>query len=74
LRINHRFFDKMKYIAEKPGEWIYPKKKGYKMMCCDCGLVHKIDFKHIPWGTGRKIIFRCRRDNKATAAARRKTK
>lgn len=26
---------------------ITPKMKGYKMSCCDCGLVHEIDFKVI---------------------------
>jgi hypothetical protein len=64
----------MKYKEESPGVWIRPVKKGYKMMCCDCGLVHKIDFGHIKYGNGRKVVFRCWRDNRATAAARRKKK
>ena len=25
-------------------EWINPKKRGYLMKCCDCGLVHEIEF------------------------------
>lgn len=62
----------MKYKNEKAGEWIRPVKRGYKMMCCDCQLVHVFEFKHIKWGNGRKIIFRSWRDNRATAAARRK--
>lgn len=52
-------------------EWIRPVKRGYRLRCCDCGLVHDIDFKHIPYGRGRKIIFRARRNNRATAAVRR---
>lgn len=64
----------MKYDTPKAGEWIHPKKRGYKMMCCDCGLVHKIDFDHIKWGRGRKIRIRAWRDERATAAARRKKK
>jgi hypothetical protein len=28
-------------------EWLMPEMKGYKMACCDCGLVHDIDFKVI---------------------------
>lgn len=25
--------------------WVVPKMKDYKMACCDCGLVHNLDFK-----------------------------
>jgi CxxC motif-containing protein len=28
-------------------DWIKPQMKGYKMACCDCGLVHKLDFEVI---------------------------
>lgn len=59
------------YANPKPGEWIRPVKRGYKLCCCDCGLVHKIDFRHVKWGRGRKIQFRCFRDERATAAVRR---
>lgn len=24
--------------------WIKPVMEGYKMACCDCGLVHELDF------------------------------
>lgn len=27
------------------GEWIQPVMKGYRMACCDCGLVHALDFR-----------------------------
>lgn len=27
------------------GEEVLPEMKGYKMACCDCGLVHLMDFK-----------------------------
>lgn len=26
-------------------EWVYPTPKGYLMKCCDCGLVHEMEFK-----------------------------
>lgn len=26
-------------------EWQFPIHKGYLMQCCDCGLVHEVDFK-----------------------------
>ena len=61
----------MRYKQEQDGAWVRPVKRGYKMMCCDCGLVHVLDFKHVPYGSGRKIIFRVRRDIRATSAARR---
>ena len=33
------------YPNVKPGEWIQPIRKGYKMKCCDCGLVHILNFR-----------------------------
>lgn len=54
------------------GEWVRPIMKGYRMRCCDCGLVHVLDFKIIPYGKGRKIKFRAYRDERSTAACRRK--
>lgn len=54
----------------EPGEWVYPKKKGFKMACCDCGLVHTMDFMIIKHGKGRRIFFRVDRDQDATAAVR----
>jgi hypothetical protein len=61
----------MRYRTAKSNEWIRPIRTGYKMMCCDCGLVHEIDFKIKKWGRGHKLIFRARRNERATAAARR---
>jgi len=26
-------------------EWQHPKMKGYMMQCCDCGLVHEVEFR-----------------------------
>lgn len=25
--------------------WVKPVQEGYKMACCDCGLVHTMDFR-----------------------------
>jgi len=60
----------MKYKKVQPGEWVRPTRKGYKMCCCDCGLVHIIDFRI----RKRKIEFRCFRDNRATGQIRRHMK
>ena len=57
----------MKYYPQKDGEWMQPKR-GYKMACCDCGLVHRVEFRVVK---GR-VQFRAWRDNRATAARRRK--
>ena len=58
----------MKYLNVKPGEWLPVKKRGEKVMCCDCSLVHVHDYKIIDG----VIYERSRRDERATAAARRK--
>jgi len=62
----------MKYDEPEEGEWINPQKRGYKIACCDCGLVHKVNFKHVKWGRGRKIMIQVFRDNRATGQMRRK--
>lgn len=36
---------KTKYPIVTDGEWIQPKRKGYILECCDCGLVHRINFR-----------------------------
>ena len=35
----------MPYEEPEAGEWVSPIRRGYKMQCCDCGLVHKMDFR-----------------------------
>ena len=56
-------------------EWIYPAtKRNYLMKCCDCGLVHEVQFKPfvehhqkrntfratlLPWPI--RVMFRARR-------------
>ena len=57
-----------KYDQPEAGEWVRPIRRGYKLACCDCGLVHKMDFRIVK---GR-VQFRVFRDNRATAAIRRK--
>lgn len=60
------------YRVMQDGEWVNPTRKGYRMMCCDCGLVHTMDFKLVQHGKKGKVIFlRASRDNRATANARR---
>jgi uncharacterized Zn finger protein len=60
----------MKYEDTESGDWFYPAKH-FRMMCCDCGLVHEMTFRveH-----GRDIAVKVSRNDRATAAARRKKK
>ena len=58
----------MKY--PNPQGWVTPIRKGYKMACCDCGLVHRLDFRV----KDKAIQFKVERDNRATAAMRRARK
>lgn len=50
----------VRYKRVKDREWVQPKMKGYKLACCDCGLVHVLDFAIV--GTRKlKVQFRARR-------------
>lgn len=44
------------------------------VQCCDCGLVHREDYRIIESETGDHIIRAAVRDNRATAARRRSLK
>ena len=63
-----------RYPKVSEGEWVVPRRKYYLMGCCDCGLVHKMEFKLVPsWhGLGQKIVFRAWRDEKGTAFLRKR--
>jgi formate-dependent nitrite reductase cytochrome c552 subunit len=62
---------KLKYTQVFDGEWVMPMPQiGHKMACCDCGLIHRMDFAVLKG----KVIFRAVRDNRATANRRRAKK
>ena len=50
------------------GEWTRPRLRNFREQCCDCGLIHRLDFRLVD---GR-IEFRTRRAGRAPAAARRR--
>lgn len=63
-----------KHQVEKIGdwtEWIYPHRTKYKLACCDCGLVHDMQFALIKRGLGKAIVFRVRRNSRSTGQMRR---
>lgn len=45
-----------KFKKIQDGEWVQPTRNGYLMKCCDCGLVHKLNFKLIRYGNGKNKI------------------
>ena len=71
-------------------DWIAPVMRGYRMQCCDCGLVHEIDFDVVvsdgvasgpEWSHGEpldpkrfRVLIRGRRLNRNTAQVRRHRK
>ena len=48
-------------------EWVQPTMKDFKFACCDCGLVHDVDFR-IARG---RVQLRMRRNNRSTGQVRR---
>jgi hypothetical protein len=63
------------YYRPSPGEWIEPaspRKRGYRLACCDCGLTHTLKFR-VNKKTG-KIEFCVFRANRSTAMLRRHAK
>jgi hypothetical protein len=59
-----------RYHQVVDGGWIRPKKRKFREMCCDCCLVHGLDFGVVDG----EIEFRARQNNRATSAARRRFK
>lgn len=55
------------------GEWVQLKTlRGFRIRCCDCRLVHVLDFRIVKHGRGHKLLFRAARDNAATAKSRKR--
>ena len=47
--------------------------RNYRMSCCDCELVHEMQFRTVKQDNGRvDVVFRVKRNNRATAAKRRR--
>lgn len=73
--------------ADGWSDWMMPVMKKYHMGCCDCGLVHTMQFKvfRVDKKSGQfsegpevskthRVLFRAQRNNRSTAAMRRKRK
>jgi Zn-finger protein len=57
----------MKYDEPEEGEWVFPRRRGYLLSCCDCGLVHRFEFRV----RERHIEFRVFAEPRRTAQIRR---
>jgi len=59
----------------RDGDVDAPRHRGYGFACCDCGLVHRIDFALVPGRLAGRDVWQLqmtvRRDHRATARARR---
>lgn len=55
-------------IDLEDGDWVRPLKRGFKLTCCDCHLVHTVNFRV---NNGHPEL-QLTRDKRATAAQRRK--
>lgn len=68
----------MKYLKAVEGEWFECGWNRFRLMCCDCGLVHEMDFKiephRVPAGMGYRLFMKAKRNERATSASRRKGK
>lgn len=68
--------------------WVPPMMKGYRMGCCDCGLVHDMEFRVVKvnkmlsdgtWEHGDpldqtkyRVMFRAKRNNHSTGRLRKR--
>lgn len=59
---------KRRFPKVKDGEWVQPVERNYLMMCCDCALVHRVDFRVVD---GR-VQLRAARANGYTRAQRKR--
>jgi hypothetical protein len=59
------------YYQVVDGEWIEVPRRGYKEQCCDCGLIHRLNFRVTKKG---HIEIQAFRDTRATNGARKQFK
>lgn len=57
--------------ADGWSRWVQPAMRGYLLSCCDCGLVHRLDFRIV--GPERDAVqFRAQRAQGYTLRERRR--
>lgn len=63
---------KLMYEVAYDNEWVQPRQRRFKLECCDCGLIHEVDFRIVRKGDVEKVQFRARRERRETARNRKK--
>ena len=63
-----------RFATQKAGRWVQPQRLGYLMACCDCGLVHRMDFRIVAdqGGQRQRVQFRAWRHQGQTKALRKR--
>lgn len=62
---------KSEYYHVTDGEWIRVPLRNYKEQCCDCSLIHRLNFKIKKDKNGRNELWiQTFRDGKSTGGAR----
>lgn len=59
------------FRKQKAGRWVQPVERGYLMACCDCCLVHRLDFR-ILGARKPRVQFRVYRHVGQTKALRKR--
>jgi hypothetical protein len=54
----------------RSGQWEQPIQHGYLLACCDCGLVHRFDFRVV----NGEVEYRVFHARKATAELRKENR
>lgn len=47
---------KMRCKQVEAGEWVQPVRRGYLLQCCDCSLIHRMNFRVVKDRRGRSFI------------------
>lgn len=75
MQVMGRRYAKLSVDAAGWCEWQRPihghGDQNYRMACCDCGLVHDMQFRVKRNGERLYVVFRAKRNNRATAGIRR---
>lgn len=60
-----------RYTDTEAGRWYKTNLREFKFVCCDCGLVHTINFKIRERPRRHRLLMQVFRDNRATGQVRR---
>jgi hypothetical protein len=63
-----------KYDHINDQEWVEIPMRGLSLACCDCSLVHRMNFRILTNGKTKRFYMQANRDERATAAMRRPMK